>query len=202
MRRAPRANKTKTAPSAPGAVRIVAGAWRGRKLRIPSGTQVRPTPDRVRETLFNWLGPHVEGALGLDLFAGTGALGFEALSRGAAGVWFVERDARLAAALEAHAAALGAAARARVVTGEAAAALAGRGLPAFDLAFVDPPFGEPLEPALAALAARLAPGALVYVERAASSALPTPEPFELLKQGRAGAVRFGLLRLAAPRPGG
>ncbi len=189
------ATKAGSEARAPGAVRIVAGEWRGRRLRIPPGTSVRPTPDRVRETLFNWLGPGIEGALALDLFAGTGALGFESLSRGAAGVWLVERDPRLAAALERHAGGLGAGTRARIRMGDAASAMADSGLPTFDLAFVDPPFGDPLEPVLAALVRRLAPGARVYIERAAGSGLPAVEPFRLVRQGRAGGVAFGLLEL-------
>ena len=78
-----------------GRIRIIAGTWRGRLIDIPDGTAVRPTPDRVRETVFNWLSAVVEGARCLDLFAGTGALGFEALSRGAAEAWLVEQDAKL-----------------------------------------------------------------------------------------------------------
>ncbi|HYL70422.1 MAG TPA: 16S rRNA (guanine(966)-N(2))-methyltransferase RsmD, partial [Candidatus Dormibacteraeota bacterium] len=78
-------------------MRIIGGSWRGRKLRFPDSPAIRPTPDRVRETLFNWLGGAVHGARCLDLFAGSGALGLEALSRGAAHVTFVERDATAAA---------------------------------------------------------------------------------------------------------
>jgi 16S rRNA (guanine966-N2)-methyltransferase len=105
--------------SRPGYVRIIGGAWRGRRLGIPRGAVLRPTPDRVRETLFNWLASEIEGAVCLDLFAGTGSLGFEALSRGAAEAWLVERDAKLAQALAEHAAALGAGDRAHVRRDEA-----------------------------------------------------------------------------------
>src|SRR4051794_41546295 len=92
----PRAN------AAPGRVRIIGGSLRGSKLEVPHVPGLRPTPDRVRETLFNWLMPIIDGARCLDLFAGTGALGIEALSRGAAAVDFVETDAKLAQALRAN----------------------------------------------------------------------------------------------------
>ena len=92
-------------------LRIVAGSWRGRRLTFPAGTAVRPTPDRVRETVFNWLGPGIEGARCLDLYAGTGMLGLEALSRGAAEAWFVERDRKLAEFLDEQIELLGANAR-------------------------------------------------------------------------------------------
>jgi 16S rRNA (guanine966-N2)-methyltransferase len=124
---------------------------------------VRPTPDRVRETLFNWLRDDIEGARCVDLFAGTGCLGFEALSRGAAEAWLVERDAALARALVAHAEKLGAAAH--VVRSDAAAFLERpRGAP-FDIVFLDPPYdAATAEPARRARAAARS-GALVYVER-------------------------------------
>ena len=86
-----------------GRIRIIAGEWRGRRIEIPEGTAVRPTPDRVRETVFNWLRDAIDGARCLDLFAGTGVLGFEALSRGAAEACFVEQDAALVDALRATA---------------------------------------------------------------------------------------------------
>src|SRR5690606_14330781 len=93
--------------SAPGQVRIVGGTWRGRKLPVADVEGLRPTPDRVRETLFNWLAPVIDGARCIDLFAGTGALGFEAASRGAAEVWLVERDPRAVQALREAGAKLG-----------------------------------------------------------------------------------------------
>ena len=88
-------------------LRIIGGAWRGRKLRFPASADIRPTPDRVRETLFNWLGPAVRGARCLDLFAGSGALGLEALSRGAAEAVDIERDTEAVAFLRRNVAALG-----------------------------------------------------------------------------------------------
>jgi 16S rRNA (guanine966-N2)-methyltransferase len=180
----------------PGYVRIIGGAWRGRRLRIPSGAVLRPTPDRVRETLFNWLAPAIEGAVCLDLFAGTGSLGFEALSRGAAEAWLVEHDPRLARTLEGHAAALGAA-RAHVERAGALDFLGRSIVPRFELAFLDPPFKDPIEPVLEALVPRLRHRALVYVERPAAAGLPAEGAARWVKSARAGAVVYGLLRFEA-----
>ena len=186
-------------------IRIIAGQWRGRRLAIPRGTEVRPTPDRVRETLFNWLAELTVGATCLDLFAGTGALGLEALSRGAREVWFVERDASLTRALQSMLEELNAA-DARVVQADARAYLRKPPGQSFDVAFLDPPYAEPLEPLLAQLGPWLANTAQIYVERAYSR--DAPEPLDelaaalpgsrLVKQGRAAAVAFGLLRFERP----
>jgi 16S rRNA (guanine966-N2)-methyltransferase len=205
----------------PGYVRIIGGAWRGRRLTIPQGAVLRPTPDRVRETLFNWLAPDIEGAVCVDLFAGTGSLGFEALSRGAAEAWLVERDEAFARALTEHAAALGGGgraaaradagaqaqahaqtrARARIERGSALDFLRRNPNARFDIAFLDPPFGDPIEPLLAALGPRLRPHALVYVERPAEAGLPEAGAGRWVKSSRAGAVVYGLLRFDTP-PGG
>jgi len=143
-------------------VRIIGGRWRSRILRFPPAAQLRPTPDRVRETLFNWLGQRLDGLACLDLFAGSGALGFEALSRGAARVVMVESDRAIAAALRESAKLLEA--EPQVVVRDAMDYLAHTG-EAFDVVFVDPPYASGLaERALAALGPRLAPGARVYVE--------------------------------------
>jgi 16S rRNA (guanine966-N2)-methyltransferase len=180
----------------PGSVRIIGGLWRGRRLAVAGGAaSLRPTPDRVRETLFNWLQPEIEGALCLDLFAGTGVLGFEALSRGAAEVWLVERDRGLAAALESHAASLGAGSRTHVLREDADRFLAAEAGPRFDLAFLDPPYAAPIEPLLALLRPRLRDAALVYVERPAIPGLPEIAGAEWVKRGRAASVAFGLLEL-------
>ena len=174
-------------------LRIIGGSWRGRKLRFPAAPLIRPTPDRVRETLFNWLAGRIEGARCLDLFAGSGALGLEALSRGAAEVTFVERDAQAVHALRALLAEWGAPA-ARVERADALRFLAGTPRP-FDLVFLDPPFGAPL---LAAAASALAGGwlaaeALVYVECAARAAPPPlPAGWRALKGKRAGEVGYHL----------
>lgn len=174
----------------PGSLRIIGGEWRGRRLPVPEAG-VRPTPDRVRETLFNWLREHVAGARCVDLFAGTGCLGLEALSRGAAEAWLVERDARLARALTAHAESLDA--RARIVCARAEEFLARPAGAPFDIAFVDPPYDLPVEPVVAALLPWLASRALVYVERPADQGLPEFPGIEWRRRGRAASVEFGLL---------
>jgi 16S rRNA (guanine966-N2)-methyltransferase len=176
----------------PGSVRIIAGEWRGRRIPITSGTSVRPTPDRVRETLFNWLRDDVAGARCLDLYAGTGALGFEALSRGAKEVWFVEQDPALVAALAAQAEVFDA--EPRVVRQDAASLLNGRPPHAFDLAFLDPPYALPVEPLLESLRPWLTDAGLVYVERPLAQGLPQLASATWHKRSRAGAVEYGLLR--------
>jgi 16S rRNA (guanine966-N2)-methyltransferase len=131
-------------------LRIIAGRWRGRRIRFPTGTTIRPTPDRVRETLFNWLAPHIREAHVADLFAGSGALGLEALSRGAASALFVERDARCVDALRAHCTEFGAAGH-EIVRGDALTSLRttrGKTRAPFDIVFVDPPFDDGLWPAV------------------------------------------------------
>lgn len=176
--------------SQPGFVRIIGGEWRRRRIALPRDVDLRPTPDRVRETLFNWLAPVLPGADCLDLFAGTGALGFEALSRGAARAVLVERDPRTAAALERVREELGAAAE--IVCCDAADFLARGDRDRFDIAFVDPPFAEPVEPALSGVRPLLKPGARVYVERAEGTPWPDVPGFTWVRQARAGAVAFGL----------
>ncbi len=146
-----------------GKVRIIAGEWRGRRIAVPLRPGLRPTPDRVRETLFNWLGQWLDGCACLDVFAGSGALGFEAASRRAARVVMIENDRAAFAALEKTKSQLGAQ-RVELLFGDALAcltALEGR----FDVVFLDPPFRQNVLPALLqALPARLAPGARAYVE--------------------------------------
>jgi 16S rRNA (guanine966-N2)-methyltransferase len=184
-----------------GGFRIIGGDWRRRRLHFPARAGVRPTGDRVRETLFNWLQPVIAGARCLDLFAGSGALGLEALSRGAAHVTFVDRDPALLAAIEAHLRLLGGADRARCVVADACEFVA-RPDGAWDVVFLDPPFGEGLlAPVTAALAgAGLAAGARVYLEHAASEDLPPlPAGWALQRDARAGNVRYHLA-LAGPAP--
>lgn len=192
-------------------LRIIAGRWRGRRWRFPD-TDLRPTPDRVRETLFNWLQPHVAGARCLDLFAGSGALGLEAASRGAASVVSVEADAAAARALAQLVTEWGAS-EVRVVhadalqwlqqrrgAGQAGAAAEGP----FDLVFLDPPFAAGLLGAAAALLAEhgwLGPGALIYTEQARETAPAAPPAgWEALKSGAAGAVSYHLWRSAGGLP--
>ena len=171
-------------------VRIIAGEWRSRLIKFPPAAQLRPTPDRVRETLFNWLGQRLDGLACLDLFAGSGALGFEALSRGAQRVVMVERDRTVAAALRESARTLNATG-ADIHEADALPWLA-RSRETFDVVFLDPPFASDLAArALAALPPRLAPGARVYVE----SGKPVEQdgPWRILREDRAGAVRYALL---------
>jgi 16S rRNA (guanine966-N2)-methyltransferase len=175
-----------------GRVRIIAGEWRGRRIDIPDGTAVRPTPDRVRETVFNWLRGTLVGARCLDLFAGTGVLGFESLSRGAAEVWFVEQDAKLVESLRATAHKLGVAPQ--IIRRDALAFLRERPLTHFDVVYLDPPYAAPLAPFLALVPAWLRSQALVYVERPRSEGLPAVPSAQWLKQSHAGAVVYGLLR--------
>jgi 16S rRNA (guanine966-N2)-methyltransferase len=182
----------------PNTLRIIGGEWRGRRIRFPGVAGIRPTPDRVRETLFNWLMAQVAGSRCLDLFAGSGALGLEALSRGAAAVTFVERDREAARGLRETAAKL-APERATVVESDALSWLAG---PAseFDVAFLDPPFESgALAQALAALDSRgwLAGEASIYVEMPAAAGAPMlPAGWRLHRSGRAGAVGYHLARRA------
>jgi 16S rRNA (guanine966-N2)-methyltransferase len=162
-------------------------------LRFPASAAIRPTPDRVRETLFNWLAAVTRGSRCLDLFAGSGALGLEALSRGAAHVTFVEQDDSAAKELRARLAEWHAG-DARVERVDALRFLAGPAQP-FDIVFLDPPFASDLlERAAAALAGRwLRPGALIYVECAARDALPAlPPSWQPLKAKQAGEVGYHL----------
>jgi len=175
-------------------VRIVGGRWRGRKIRFPAAPGLRPSPDRVRETLFNWLAPVIQGARVLDLFAGSGVLGFEALSRGAAAAMLVENDRSVVRQLRDTAAALGAAS-AEVVEGDALAWLQQDRGP-FDVVFLDPPFGTELQEAALRRLSRpgyLAPGAFVYLERPAADGSPAlPDGWTLHRSGRAGDVGYYL----------
>jgi len=175
-------------------LRIIGGVWRGRKLRFPAGADIRPTPDRVRETLFNWLGARVVGARCLDLFAGSGALGLEALSRGAAHVTFVEQDAVAARELRARLADWGAQ-DATVARADARRFLAHQAQP-YDVVFLDPPFASGLLDIAAQSLERdgwLTPGALIYVETAAREGPPPlPPGWVPLKGKRAGEVGYHL----------
>ena len=188
----PRRSNARRAP--PGSVRIIAGEWRGRRIPIVAATAVRPTPDRVRETVFNWLQADIAGARVLDLYAGTGALGFESLSRGAAEAWFVEQDGVLAEALYAQAETFGA--KPRIFRQDAAALLRGVASQRFDVVFLDPPYASPVEPLLELVPPWLDERGVVYVERPQPAGLPELPNGEWLKRSRAGAVEYGLLRFA------
>lgn len=174
----------------PNEVRIVGGQWRSRRIRFTPRTDLRPTPDRVRETLFNWLGQDLAGLMCLDLFAGSGALGFEAASRGALRVVMVERDRSAYAALERNRDALDAR-QVELVRADALEFLradSGR----YDVIFLDPPFAAGLMEALPPLLQpRLSEAGRVYREFA--KRIPWPAGWELLREGRAGQVTFQLL---------
>jgi 16S rRNA (guanine(966)-N(2))-methyltransferase RsmD len=176
-------------------VRLIGGLWKRSKLPVLDKPGLRPTPDRVRETLFNWLGQDLSGWRCLDAFAGSGALGFEAASRGAAEVLLLERDTELVRQLRANQQRL----KADTVRVEPADAVAwmARCAPArFELVLLDPPFDAGLQaPALAAGAPLVAPGGYLYLEAPALlDAADTPHDFVPLRQGRAGLVHYHLLQ--------
>jgi len=187
---------------APGRLRIIAGRWRRRLLLVAEVPGLRPTPERVRETLFNWLAPVIEGARCLDLCAGTGALGFEALSRGARRAVLVESAPAAVAALRRAAETLGAA-EAEIVAADARRWLADARAEAFDVVFLDPPYAGELLPDLCRLLAGrgwLAPGALVYLEHDRSQAAPAlPGDWDTLKKKTAGGVCYYLVSTGGPQ---
>jgi 16S rRNA (guanine966-N2)-methyltransferase len=176
-------------------VRIIGGEWRSRLVQFPDTPGLRPTPDRVRETLFNWLGQRLDGLACLDLFAGSGALGFEALSRGARRVVMVEHDRAAAAALRVSATKL-AAVNLDIVQSDAIRFL-DEPRERFDVVFVDPPYADNLAPVvLKRLAPHLAEGARVYAESA--TPIDLPPGWQVLREDRAGAVRFALYGREGP----
>ena len=172
-------------------VRIVGGQWRSRLLSFPDVEGLRPTPDRVRETLFNWLGQDLSGRACLDLFAGSGVLGLEAASRGARLVVLVERDLHAYRALQANAATL-AASTVQLVRANALEFLAADAR-RYDVVFLDPPYAMGgREALLERVRERLAPGGLVYVEAPAPLALPPG--WQAYRSARAGAVHYQLVQ--------
>ena len=179
-----------------GRLRIVAGKWRSRLLDIADVPGLRPTPERVRETLFNWLSPIIQGARCLDLFAGTGALGLEALSRGAAAVVFVENSPKAATVLEANVARLGASA-ASVRRMDAFEYLRRPAESGFDIVFLDPPFAADKLDELCRLidaASILAGDARIYVEEDRNKpALVLPTGWQTTRNRTAGNVRYSLV---------
>jgi 16S rRNA (guanine966-N2)-methyltransferase len=179
-------------------VRLIGGRFKRSKLPVPDAPGLRPTPDRVRETLFNWLGQDLSGWRVLDAFAGSGALGFEAASRGAAAVTLLEHDARLVGGLQAVRQRLGAEA-VTVLRAEALGWMARAPRGGFELVLLDPPFGAGLAaPALATAAPLLAGHGFVYLETAAGDdAGPLPAGLEPLRELRAGAVLARLFRRTA-----
>lgn len=178
-------------------LRIIGGQWRGRKLTFLPTEGLRPTPDRVRETLFNWLAPIVHGGRCLDLFAGSGALGLEALSRGAASCDFVDTTATALRQIEHHLTVL-AATSAGHCHGQSADTFLAAAKGSYDIVFMDPPFGQGLlGPCAGALAERdlLARDGLVYIETAVDEALPElPASWSLHREKFAGGVAYRLYR--------
>ncbi len=178
-------------------LRIVGGACRGRRLHFPDGRGLRPTADRVRETLFNWLQGEVRGARVLDLFAGSGALGLEALSRGAASAVFVERARPAAEQLRENLHLLDLQARSEVVSGDARRFLERADEP-FELVFIDPPFADRLLGEVAqVLEARglLSAGAWIYLEQDSAHPWPAlPAPWRLHREGQAGQAAYRLMQ--------
>jgi 16S rRNA (guanine(966)-N(2))-methyltransferase RsmD len=181
------------------AVRIIGGSWRGRVVRFNESDALRPTPDRVRETLFNWLGQDLSGRRCLDLFAGSGALGLESLSRSAAHVDFVDRSRQVCRRIGDTACDWGAT-RFRVHCCDALEFLEVRANPEhpmapreqWDVAYLDPPFGKGLvSRCLELLAPLLNPGARVYFE--SEGELSPPQGWSIVRSGKAGMVRYGLV---------
>ena len=187
--------------SAKGEVRIIAGLWRGRKLPVLTSQGLRPTGDRVKETLFNWLMPYIVDSECLDCFAGSGSLGFEALSRQAAKVTFLELEKAVAQQLSKNIQTLKCADRAQVVNQNSLQFLnQSQNQPHFDLVFLDPPFNFDLaEQAIALLDQNhwLRPQALIYVETEKDKGLNVPESWALLKEKNSGQVSYRLYQVEA-----
>ena len=176
-------------------LRIIGGQWRGRKLAFMPAEGLRPTTDRVRETLFNWLAPDIHGARCLDLFAGSGALGLEALSRGAASCDFVERDIATLAQIEKHLQTLDARDRGHCHRGAAEDFLARENAP-WDIVFIDQPYGHQLVgPSCELLEHQqlLTENAVIYIETSAAESLPRlPQGWNLHREKKAGDVCYRL----------
>lgn len=199
MKRRPRSPAPQATRASPGQVRLIGGRWRGTRLPVADIDGLRPTPDRVRETVFNWLAPVLPGARVLDLFAGSGALGLESVSRGASSAVLVERDPDVVANLRALAGRLDGGDAVEVVQADALrwmhSATAGR----FDIAFLDPPFASAaMEPALSGVLPLLARGGWLYIEGPASSVLQLPAPWQLHRDGRTRDTHFALHRHIEP----
>lgn len=180
-----------------GQVRIIGGRWRNTRLPVPTLPGLRPSSDRVRETLFNWLTPKLGGARVLDLFAGSGALGLEAVSRGAGHATLVERDAQLVRSLCAAVARLQAETQVNVVQAEAVGWLQRAPAQQAGLVFIDPPFADGLwQEVLAQLPRHLAEDAWLYLESPVGHEPLLPQPWLLHREGGTREVRFALYRRA------
>jgi 16S rRNA (guanine966-N2)-methyltransferase len=186
------------APRAPNRLRIIGGRWRGSRIVFPPLAAIRPSPDRVRETLFNWLQQPIVGARCLDLFAGSGALGLEALSRGAVHVTFVDREPQVGRHLSQTLERLGS--RDATIVVEDAQRFLLRPPRPFDIVFLDPPFDSGvLEQVGRHLQGWVAPGAYIYVECPADRSLAMlPAHWGVQRTKRAGQVGYHLLRASDP----
>ena len=192
-------SKNRQGSAPPGRIHVIGGSLRGSRLAVPVLAGLRPTPQRLRQTLFDWLAPAIEGANVLDAFAGSGALGIEALSRGARGATFIERDGAQARAIEADLARLHQA-HASVCCGDALRILAEPATGKFDIVFLDPPFDAGIWSQAAALldaGGWLAPQAWVYAEAGKDDAWEAPGRWQLHRQRVAGAARGTLYRVGA-----
>lgn len=188
-------NRAGVVPRSVNQLRIIGGQWRGRKLSFPDIDGLRPTGDRIRETLFNWLAPTMAGSRCLDLFAGSGALGLEALSRGAAASVLVERDTQAAAQLRANLALLQAN-QGQLVQVDVLTWLArGNSGAPFDIIFIDPPFQLNLwQAVIDALEAGgwLADDAAIYIESGRATPFTVPQHWHLHRDKQAGQVSYRL----------
>jgi len=168
-------------------MRVIAGLFKGRRLKAPTWDGLRPTSDKLRETLFNILAPRIDGARVLDGYAGTGAVGLEALSRGAAHVTFVEHDRRAAALIAANLAACGVERGYTIDGGDVVSVLRRASVGAFDLILLDPPYDRPpAGEALATAARALTPDGWLVLERATRQAPDIPESLERVRDVRSG----------------
>lgn len=184
-----------------GQLRIIGGDWRSRRIAIAEDAALRPTPDRVRQTVFDWLTPLIAGARVLDAFAGSGALGLEALSRGAAHCTFVDASPASLAVLGDNLQRLQAGSRARCITGDALAWLRDDDQ-RYDVVFVDPPYASHLlDATLALLPPRLSATHRVYLEWSRGGAVSLPPGWALLREKSAGQVSYGLATYTAVEPG-
>lgn len=182
-----------------GTVRIIGGQWRGTRLTVPDADGLRPSGDRVRETLFNWLMPVLPGARVLDMFAGSGALGIEAVSRGAASATLIEKDAALSRALHTVAARLPGGTALEIVHDDVLswAERAGGEVRRYDIAFIDPPFAGGLwQRAITAVEPLLAEDGWLYVEAATDADISPPAGWQLHREGRTREVAYRLFRRA------
>jgi len=183
-----------------GIIRIIGGKWRSRQIKVIAHPGLRPTPDRVRETVFNWLTGRIQNARCLDLFAGSGALGFEALSRGAKSVTFVEKYVSVVKAIHQSAASLEALNACEIVLGDGLRWLRQHfHLEAFDVIFLDPPFAADLLPKCFTLLSEggfVKPNTLIYIEAPKPlTAKKLPDSWQILKQSTAGEVVFHLVEV-------